>query len=308
MRSYRTLTLLLVLALASLACSFSVDIPGVDVNFGDGDGSSEAGNLITEEIDIPIPEEEPIQLRLAFGAGQLFLEPGADGALVQGTASYDIEQLAPESNVTGGEVLLSSGNVDNFDDFDFNFDFGENPFATGFGDVDNRWDLALGSAPMSLDIAGGAYQGRAELGGLALTDLSISSGASDLAVSFSEPNQAEMGLLRVSTGASSTNLTGLANARFERLRFSGGAGDFTLDFSGEFVRDGEVSIDAALSSVRLIIPEGLSTELEVEGALANVDVPAGFSRSGDIYRQEGSGPTLTIFVELGAGDLQVLRP
>lgn len=306
MRSYRTVTFILVLALASLACSFSIDVPGVDVDFGDGDGENR--NLITEDIEVPLPDERPIQLRIGFGAGELNLEPGAEGALAEGTASYDIEQLAPEYSISGGEVLLSSGDVENLDDFNFNFDFSENPFATGFDDVDNRWDLALAAEPMSLDIAGGAYRGRAELGGLALTELSISSGASDLEVSFSEPNQVEMETLRVSTGASSTSLSGLANARFGRLRFAGGAGDFTLDFTGDLVRDGDVTVDAALSSITLVIPEGIPVELDVDGALANVDVPAGFSRSGGVYIQEGSGPSLTISVELGAGDLQVERP
>ena len=304
MRAYRVLTCILVLALASLACSFSIDMP--DVTFGDGDRADR--NLITEPIEIPIPEEQPIALQIAFGAGELNIEPGAEGMLVEGTASYDIEQLAPEWAVSGGRVTLASGEIDNLNDFDFNFDFGENPFTSGFNDVENRWDLTLASEPMSLEIAGGAYQGRVELGGLALTGLTISSGASDLEVSFSEPNQTEMDLLSVSTGAASTGLYGLANANAERVRFSGGAGEFTLDFSGERVRDMDVSMDSALSSLTLVIPEGTATRLDVDGALANVDAPAGFSRNGDTYTQEGSGPMLTINVELGAGDLQIERP
>lgn len=295
MRSYRLITVILALTLASLACSFGLDIPGVDVNFSD----SERGPMMNEDILIEVPEQRPIQLQIGFGAGQLNVEPGAQNGLVEGTARYDVAQLAPESEITGGNVSLTSGNLDSFTDFNFNFDFDR---------VENTWDLRLAAEPMSLEIAGGAYQGTIELGGLALNDLTISSGASDLQVAFSEPNQVEMSELEVNTGASSTRMTGLANARFERMRFSGGAGDFTLDFSGELVRDAEVSIDSALSSLNLIIPEGLSTRLEVEGALANVDTPSGFSRSGGAYLQEGSGPTLTIKVELGAGDLQVTRP
>ena len=174
--------------------------------------------------------------------------------------------------------------------------------------MENRWDLSLANVPMALEIAGGAYQGRAELGGLSLTDLTISSGASDLEISFSEPNQVDMEELRVSTGASSTRLSGLANARFGRMRFSGGAGDFTLDFTGEMRDAAEVEVDAALSNITLVIPEGLSTRLEVEGAMSNVDAPSSFNRSGSTYVQDGSGPTLTILVELGAGNLEIVQP
>lgn len=304
MRAHRALTFILVLALASLACSFSIDMPSV--NFGGGDNAER--NLITEPIEIPMPDEGPISLQVAFGAGELYIEPGAQGLLVQGSASYDLEQLAPEWDSSEGRVTLASGEIENLNDFDFNFDFSNNPFTNGFDDVENRWDLTLADEPMSLEIAGGAYQGRVELGGLALTDLAVSSGAADLEVSFTEPNQTQMDLLRVSTGAASTSLIGLANANAERVRFSGGAGDFTLDFSGELSNDMDVSIDAALSSLTLVIPQGVATQLEVEGALANVDVPADFSRSGGAYIQDGSGPTLTIHVELGAGDLQVERP
>jgi hypothetical protein len=302
----RIILLILALALASLACSFTFDIPGIDIL--PGDGSYQRGPLVTEEISIDLPQEEPIELHIGFGAGELYLEPGAEGLLVEGTASYDVEQLAPETEISGGRVALATGNIDSLDDFHFNLDLGENPFSSGFEDLENRWDLRVASVPMAMEIAGGAYQGRVELGGLSLTDLTISSGASDLEVNFSEPNMAEMGLLQVSTGASSTGLYGLANAHFERMEFSGGAGDFNLDFSGELSQDAAVSIDAALSSLTLIIPEGVPTQISISGALANVDMASGFSRSGDSYSQEGSGPKLTIEVELGAGDLQIERP
>ena len=47
-----------------------------------------------------------------------------------------------------------------------------------------------------------------------------------------------MSILRYETGASTVKLNGLANANFGTLIFSGGAGDYTLDFSGDLQRSG----------------------------------------------------------------------
>ena len=89
---------------------------------------------------------------------------------------------------------------------------------------------------MDLTIAAGAYEGNLELGGLALKSLTVKDGASHVDLSFPEPNQTEMSILRYETGASDVKLTGLANANFSTLTFSGGAGNYTLDFSGELQR------------------------------------------------------------------------
>jgi len=280
------------LLLATLACSFAFDLPSIGTN-------SEAGPTTTQEFDIPVPSESPVALRIGFAAGQLNIVPADQDALVAGSATYNVEQLAPAVSTTGGTVRMTTGEVDNLNDL--NFDFGLNQRT-------NRWDLTLAPEPMSLQLDGGAFQGQVELGGLAIEDLKVSSGAADFSLSFSEPNRADMGTFEFNTGASSVNLAGLANAGFEQMRFQGGAGDFTLDFTGDLRTDADVRVEAALSSIQLVIPEGINAEVDVQGALANVDVPKGFSASNGAYRQSGQGPTLTIHVQLGAGDLQIMRP
>lgn len=292
MRIRNPLIALTLLAVSTLACSFTFKFPF------DSSGRAEPGPLMTRQLGIPTPDEQPVSLKLAFAAGDLTLRPGADN-LVEGEARWNVDQLAPEVSSSDDQVVLSSGPSNGFTDFDFNFDFrfDEDSF--------NHWDLALGADPMDLEIAGGAFQGDFELGGLSLRSLDVSSGASEVNLAFSEPNQIGMEHFTFNTGASSVELRGLADARFERMTFNGGAGDFTLDFSGELTQDTDVAIDAALSNVDLIVPAGTNVRLRVEGALANVDVPNGFARRGDSYVREGEGPTLSISVEIGAGQVEV---
>jgi hypothetical protein len=269
----------LVLALASMACGF---------NFN-GPRRSQPIPEVTEEIQIPYPDSEEVNLKLSFGAGEMILSPGTS-ELVDGTATYNYEEFKPGFITDKGNIEINMG------DEDFNL-------FPAFDEIENTWDFELGDQPVNLEIDSGAYKGTFELGGLSLTNLDISDGAADVKVSFSEPNQVEMTEFRYSTGASNVKLEALANANFSVLDFSSGAGDYTLDFSGELQRDATATISSGLSNVIVVIPEGVHAIVTVEGGALNVNADSNWSQHGSVYEQEGEGPTLTILVDMGAGNL-----
>ncbi|MFZ6030457.1 MAG: toast rack family protein [Chloroflexota bacterium] len=277
---------IVVLVLASLACKAP-----------DSGNHLKTGPVETQEIYVQSPDDTDIvRVNLEFGAGELNIEPGAENALIDGLATYNVADLAPEVNVQGGLVSVSQGNLKN------------SPFWNFDGDLKNNWTLRLGSTPIRLEITAGAYDGNYELGGLAIERLLVQDGAADVELSFDEPNLTEMSLLRYQTGASQVELRGLANANFEEMAFQGGAGDYTLDFSGELLRDAEVRIDAGISAVRILVPEGVNVVLRFDGGLSSVDVNGAWEQTGGRYIQSGSGPTLTIQVDMGAGSLELDNP
>jgi predicted membrane protein len=100
-------------------------------------------------------------------------------------------------------------------------------------------------------------------------------------------------------------LKGLANANFSTLTFSGGAGNYTLDFSGDLQRNATVTIDSGLGNLSLIIPEDLNTAITVESAAVNISAGSGWAQNGKTYTQEGTGPSLTILVKMAAGNLVI---
>jgi hypothetical protein len=112
-------------------------------------------------------------------------------------------------------------------------------------------------------------------------------------------------MLRYETGASNVKLTGLANANFSTLQFSGGAGNYTLDFSGELQRDAVVTIEAGFGDLSLVIPEDVNAVVTVEGAALNVNHSSGWAQNGQKYTQKGSNSTLTILVKMAAGNLVI---
>ena len=278
--------ILSVLLLTSLACGVTINLPVSDVK---------TGPTVTEEIYVPeIESTEPVDLMIDFGAGELGIQPGAENALVTGTARYNIVDFKPEIVVDGNSVHLKTANLE----------IKGIPLINS-RDLINEWDLQLGSAPMNLSVNAGAYQGRIELGGLSLQSVKFTDGAAEVDIRFSDLNLIEMDTLRYETGASSVELQGLANANCETLIFKGGAGDYTLDFSGELQRDMDVTVDSGMSNVKIIVPKGVSARVLYDGGLSNVDLSGDWEKSGDDYQQEGTGPRITINVNLGAGNLDL---
>ena len=217
------------------------------------------------------------------------LSSGAEG-LVEGTALYNVKEMKPEVIKNGPSIEIRQGNFNGI---------------PPFNNLKNQWDLKLGSVPMDLTIDAGAYEGTMELGGLSLKSLAVKDGAASVNLSFSKPNLIEMSTLAYSTGASEVKLSGLGNANFSTFDFDGGAGSYTLDFSSELQRDASVKIDTGLSDLTLIIPEGMDATLTMDGGLTDINLGSSWSQSGNVYSHEGSGPTLDIVINMGAGNVTV---
>lgn len=277
----KIISAILIVALATMACGF--ELPQ----------APQPEPEVTEEISVPAPQDGDIHLKLAFGAGDLSLSPGSE-QLASGSATYNYSTFKPVVKSDGGNVEIGMNNVD------------LNIFPS-LQNLKNLWDLQLGSMPMSLAIEAGAYSGSYELGGLALNNLSIKDGAADVQLDFSEPNQAEMSIFQYETGASNVKMTGLANANFDLMDFSSGAGDYTLDFSGELKRDASISISSGLSNLIIVVPEGVNAVITVDSGASNINAGPSWEQNGKIYTQQGEGPTLTFSIDIGAGNVTLTR-
>jgi hypothetical protein len=286
-RTNRILTAALVLALVTLACGFNFNRPVTQITYGPTQ---------TVDIQVPMPDGSStgVELILEFVGGELKLAPGANGNLTSGTATFNVADLEPIIDSSGSSYTLRQGNLN----------------IKGIpklpDNLKNVWDLQLANIPMSLNIKAGAYKGSFELGGLSLEKLVISEGGSDVTGTFSSPNNVEMSSFTYSTGASSAQLKGLANANFAQMAFNSGAGDYTLSFDGNLRRDASVKIDAGLGTVNIIVPEGVNAQVSFDGGLSTVKTAGGWSQNGKVYTLSGSGPTITITVKMGAGNLNLV--
>lgn len=284
------LGLWLVLGLALAGCSFTVTLPNLPI------GTLEVGETVVEPLVVNQPDSaETPELEINFGAGELLIEPGATEGLLTGTATYNVTQFKPIIEYEGNRAILRQGEkTDGITTY------------PNLSSVENTWDLQLTTQPMALTLNAGATNSEIDLSGLALTRLKISQGASNVAIRFDEPNTVEMSELTLESGAASMRVTGLANANSNQVIFRGGAGSYTLDFSGNLQRDLQVNVESGLSSMVIIVPTGVSARVIFTGAVTSVDFGGNWQQSNGEYVQTGSSDyEITITIDMGAGSLEL---
>jgi hypothetical protein len=225
--------------------------------------------------------------------GVFNLHSGAEG-LVNGTITYNVEQWKPQ--FTRRENTYEIRQV--------------SPFSiTGIPtkDVINTWDLSLSSAvPLDLSIEGGASEYNFDFTGLRLTNLRILQGASESIIRFDIPNPQRMEEFSFTTGASSAKLYGLANANFEAMTMSAGAGDYTLDFTGSSLsQDTKVDIKAGISNITIIIPAGMKAQVYNRGTVSNINTQGTWLLTDNIYSTLNEGFTLTINLDMAVGNVNL---
>jgi len=277
------LAVILALFLSTLACSIdnvkmeTIETRTVAIN--------ESMPLNTEETTI----------KFNMTGGVFNLRSGAEG-LVNGTIIYNVEQWEPQ--FTRRENAYEIRQV--------------SPFSiTGIPtkDVVNTWDLYLSSAlPLDLSIEGGASEYIFDFSGLQLTNLRILQGASESTIRFDIPNSQLMEEFSFTTGASSAKLYGLANANFEVMNMSAGAGDYTLDFTGSSLsHDMRVDIKAGISNITIVIPIGMKALVNNQGTVSNINTQGTWLLTDDTYSTLNEGYTLTINLDMAVGNVNLIH-
>ena len=256
----------------------------------------QVGSTVTEQIHIPLPDSTaPTNLTIDFGFGSLKITPGAENMLVDGTATYNVSELKPKFTIEDNDVQLQAETG-----------IGLAGFTTS--NIENKWDLKLADTTLDLTVAVGGAESNIELGGLALENLTITHGGANFNLSFSQPNLIEMDTLEFGGGASNAALMGLANTRADNITFEGGAGSYTLDFSGVLQTDTDVTVKAGLGSIIIIVPEGVNAEASYAGTLSNIKISEAWQKSDDRYILPGDNISeykITFDIEMGPGTLEL---
>ena len=284
MKPFPVIILIAILTITSLTCSLTINAPDIKT----GHRTPQVETLTIREV----PPNPPVNLTIGMGAGKLDISGGGEG-LVSGTVRYNVVEIKPEITHSGSQITIKQN---------------ENNFGSAIGsDVINDWSLKLGNVPMDLTIHAGAYEGTIDLSGVPLIHLQINDGASKTRVVFNQQNPQTMESLTYKTGASAVDLIGLANANFKKLTFGGGAGAYTLDFTGKLQQEANVAITSGVSNVKIIVPTDMHARIELKGGLNNVTQSGSWSVNNQIYETGTQGPVLSITVDMGVGNLELIH-
>lgn len=267
-----------VIAFILLGCSLTVNVPTIETT---------ATKVYEVSQSIPANVDEAV-VEIDMGAGRLSVTSGASN-LVEGKISYNVASWEPKVSVKSDGVLISQEHSTNV--------------GIPNSDIKNDWELKLGSIPIDLSISAGAYDGEINLTGLSITNLEINDGASKAVVRFDSLNPVEMEQLVYKTGASQVDLLGLGNANTSDISFESGAGDYTLDFSGDLQKNLDVHVSSGMSNNEIIVPDNVKVIVEVTGGLSNVDLSGTWTVENSTYTTGSGNLTIHIYVEMAMGNL-----
>lgn len=258
-------------------------VAGVHVDLA----SAQSWRTITSSRQLSGDEE--VEVNIGYGAGRLQVEPGADDRLYNFELRYDEDSAEPEIEWDRGDRRLELG-IQSIEG-DHNIRKGEHE---GFANISLN-----PTVPMDLELEFGAGEAEIELGGMALSNVSISTGASRTRVNFSRPNRRVVEELSIRAGAADLDIRGLGNARAESIDFEGGVGSTELGFEG-LRSSAEVSVKMGVGSVVLRIPRSVGVRVDRDSFLSGFDAP-GMERRGEAYfNSNWSSATTRLTIDVSA--------
>ena len=219
--------------------------------------------------------ETRLWAKLEYAAGSLKLGPGEPAELYRMDLSYDDDRFIPLSDfdATRGSVLLG---------------------LRAAGDagvrVVSRNQLqqvaAVAFSPkvdVDLELALGAVDAEADLGGLRVSSLEVNTGASRSLIRFSRPNLVRCRKAEFSAGAAELTVIGLGNSRCDEITFEGGMGKVTLDFRGTWSSSARVQVKMAMGELTLRLPRKVGVRIAMDRFLSSFST-VGFVRQGEAFQ------------------------
>lgn len=262
---------------------------------------------VSERHFFEVEHQGEVELAATFdiALGNVTIGRADDGYLFQAEVLLENNKLIPDFDyrVSDGKGRLNVDLTTVKDKKD----------AVGLPDLgkakETEWNLYFGDqvpVDLQMDLAGTSSD--LDLTGVPLSRLRLQIEASKGSVRFDRPNPVDMDYLSVESGASEVAVRRLANARAEHMRFEGGMGKFTLDFTGDRpIRPGAVAdIEIGMASLDITLPSRSPVILYVPDSwFCRVDVPNGYVKQDKgVYHSPdfiAGADAFTVKVEAGLG-------
>ncbi len=239
---------------------------------------------------------DEVRVSVEYGVGHFTVRSLDEGLLYRMRLRYDEELFEPVAVYREGRLRLGIESIGR------GFSFGGRRQSGTL-----ELELARG-VPMDLDLEFGAVRADVDLGGLSLTDLDLSTGASESSIDISEPNPARMRTARFEVGAAEFTVRHLGNLHADRIEIDAGVGSLTLWFDGLWQQNGHVAINLGVGVLELRVPEGLGLRLTKKSFLTALD-SEGLVKRGDVYESldwDEANRRVTIDLDAAFGSVKVV--
>ncbi len=240
-----------------------------------------------------VSKETSLFVNVEFAAGRFRLGRDASGALYHSKLAYNEDRFRPVLDYADGDlhvgIRTNSGKSNlNLDNHEYDKQYMELNISP--------------KVPAKLDLTFAAGEADLDLGGLNLSSALIKTGASKSNVDFSVPTTGTCDHLEFQVGAAEFRVERIANSRCRDLDFSGGAGDLTLDFTGDWGSVTAVNADIAIGvgSLKLNLPRDVGVEIQMNKFLASFDRTGLVKRGGSYYSANWENAAVRMHMDITA--------
>ena len=259
-------------------------------------GNADAQTMRTMTSARQVWGREPIEMDVQYGAGTLRIDPADAPYLYRMELRYDEDVFTPVAEYDQENRRLRLG--------------------VRSPEGSRRLNVREGSratisitreVPLDLDLDFGAGEAEIDLSGVSLRSLSLSTGASETRVAFEAPNPIQAERISIEAGAASLRVTGLGNARAERIEFKGGVGATVLDFGGEWSHSATASVEMGVGSLTLRLPRSQGIRVSRSSFLTSFSA-RGLERRDNAYFSDNwdtAQHKLTIDVSAALGSIDI---
>jgi len=243
------------------------------ISLGCGAGNSSidtvtVGELNKETQTVEVGDAEQVRVYIKMGTGELKVNRGAE-TLMRGNFTYNVADWKPQVDYT---VTDGSGRL--------NIRQPSSEQISARSDIRYTWDLKFSEEiPLDMRIECGAGNGEVKLGQLNVTNLDA----------------------KLSAGSFVIDLGG--NQSLDHLELDMGAGDITVDLTGDWEHNVEVYIQGGIGKTILRLPKDIGVRVIVNKAIGKIDA-SGLTRDGDVYVNAAFGVspvTVEINIQSGIG-------
>lgn len=254
-----------------------------------------AQSMRTVTMSRQLEDNEEVQVFVEYGGGRFTVQPADQGLLYRMNLRYDEERYEPVAEYSDHRLHVGLESIR------------RSRFRGGRESGELQLELARG-VPVDLDLEFGAVQAELDLGGLSLTGLDLSTGASESVIEISEPNRAEIATARFEVGAAEFTVNDLGNLNADRIEVDAGVGSLVLGLGGAWQRDARLDIEMGLGALELHVPEGLGLRLNKDSFLTALD-SEGLVKRGDTFQSvdwDEAERHVTIDLDAAFGSVEVV--
>lgn len=226
------------------------------------------GELNKETQTVEVGDAEQVHVYIKMGAGELNINRGAE-TLMRANFTYNVADWEPVVDYT---VSDSSGRL--------SIRQPNSELISIRSDIRYTWDLKFNEEiPLDMRIECGAGSGEVKLGQLNVTRLDAKLSAGDFIIDLGD------------------------NQSLEHLELDMGAGNVTVDLTGDWEQNVEVYIQGGIGKTTLYLPKDIGARVIVNKAIGKINAN-GLTRDGDVYVNDAYGVSpvaIEINVQSGVG-------